>query len=244
MRHLYTLIAAMFVAPWSWLLLAVGQDRSVQAFADAQARGAFDTGDLVPPVICLAGAGLLLGLLATLRFSPLGVVLAGAGYAASYLALLFDPDDAIGLFPQNLSVAGRSVDLTAPVRTGTTLLLGTLMMVAAMSVGRWRRRPVAVEPEQQVMFAAPVTREQPQQLPQQPPERSQDEPADVEQSYPSESILVPEPEPVTRQASTPRSGNRFPNSSGSGSNNTDRWAGGSRSTWPYAQRPRDRSLDG
>ena len=114
MRHIYTLIAAMYVVPVSWLLLAFGQDRSAQVFADAQTGGAFDTGDFVPPATCLAGAGLLLGLFATLRFSPLGVVLVGGGYATSYLGLLFDADGMLGLFPQQLSVAGRSIDPTAP----------------------------------------------------------------------------------------------------------------------------------
>ena len=149
MRHLFTLIAAVFVAPLSWILLAFGQDRSAQAFANQQHTGAFDTGDFIRPVVCLAGAGLLLGLLATLRVSPLGAVLTGAGYAASYLALLTDPDGVLNLFPEKISLAGHATDPTTPLRTGTAMLLGAMMLVATVSVGRWRRRPTADQPDEQ-----------------------------------------------------------------------------------------------
>jgi hypothetical protein len=153
MRHLSTLIAALVVAPLSWILLAFGQDRSAQAFANQQHTGAFDTGDFVRPVVCLAGAGLLLGLLATLRISPLGAVLAGAGYAASYLALLSDPDRVLDLFPEKISLAGHAADPTIPLRTGTAMLLGALMLVATVSVGRWRRRPIADQLDEQAPAA-------------------------------------------------------------------------------------------
>ncbi len=80
MRHLGTLIAAVVIGPSAWILLAFGQDRSAQAFAHAQ-NTALHTGDFVRPVEYLAAAGLLLGLLATLRVSPLGSVLTGLGFA-------------------------------------------------------------------------------------------------------------------------------------------------------------------
>lgn len=235
MRHLSTLIAAVLVAPLSWLLLAFGQDRSAQAFANAQNTGAFDTGDFVRPVMCLAGAGLLLGLLATLRFSPLGVVLTGAGYAAAYLGLLFDPEGVLGLFPQHLTVAGRSADLTTPLRTGTALVLGALMVVAALSVGRWRRWPSAEEPERPAgvgwMKEAPLDAEGP------------------DTGRPA-AAPAPAPEPdLTARYVSARSGNRGPNSYESSiDNSTDRWRANTQSGSPYAQQPRSRGhgrrLDG
>ncbi|MEJ3750109.1 hypothetical protein WEI85_43480 [Actinomycetes bacterium KLBMP 9797] len=141
MRHVWTLIAAVVIAPLAWLLLAFGQDRSVQAFANARSNGAFDTGDFVRPTLCLAAVGLLLGLIATLRVSPLGAVLTGALYTTSYLALLVDPDALLDLFPNTLSVAGRDGDPTTPLRTGTGLLLGALLLLGVVSIGRWRRWP-------------------------------------------------------------------------------------------------------
>ncbi|MEH1128718.1 hypothetical protein [Micromonospora sp. CPCC 206061] len=143
MRHFWTLIAAVVIAPLSWLLLAYGQDRSIQAFANEEDRtGAFDNGDFVRPVVCLAAAGLLLGLLATLRFSPLGATAAGLFYSASYLALLVQQDTVMDLLPNNVSLAGRDADPAAPLRTGMTMVLGALLLVAVVSVGRWRRWPV------------------------------------------------------------------------------------------------------
>lgn len=145
MRHLWTLIAAVVIAPLTWLLLAYGQDRSLQAFANEDATGSFDTGDFVRPVACLAAAGLLLGLIASLRFSPLGATLTGAVYTASYVALMASPDTVMDLIPNNISVAGRDADPATPVRTGVTMLLGALLLMAVVSVSRWRRWPASEE---------------------------------------------------------------------------------------------------
>ncbi|MER7893095.1 hypothetical protein ABTX15_25065 [Micromonospora sp. NPDC094482] len=141
MRHVWTMITAIVVAPLAWLLLAYGQDRTLQAFATGESTGTLATAAFVWPAVCLAAAGLLLGLIATLRVSPLGAVLTGLAYTASYLALLVDPDAVLGLFPKSLSLAGRSVDPTMPLRTGGALLLGALLLVGIASVGRWRRWP-------------------------------------------------------------------------------------------------------
>jgi hypothetical protein len=146
MRHLGTLIAALVMAPLAWLLVAFGQDRSAQAFAHAQSAGAFDTADFIRPVLVLGAAGLLLGLIATLRFSPLGAVVAGIGYAGCYTLLLVAPDGVLRLFRHHLSIAGRRADLSTPLRTGTALLIGALLVVGVASVGRWRRWPHPATP--------------------------------------------------------------------------------------------------
>jgi hypothetical protein len=147
MRHVWTVIAAAVIAPIAWLLLAYGQDRSLQAFANEQGSGGLDSGDFLRPVLCLAGAGLLFGLIATLRFSPLGAVLTGAVYTASYLALLVNPDALVDLFPHKVSLAGRVADPTTPLRTGASLLLGALLLVGVVSIGRWRRWPSSADAE-------------------------------------------------------------------------------------------------
>lgn len=139
MRHIATLIAAVVIAPLAWVLLAFGQDRSVQVFTVGDRAGTLPRSDFVRPVLVLAAAGLLLGLLATLRFSPLGAVVAGAGYAATYLLLLAAPGGVMQVFRHSLSIAGRQADMSMPIRTGTSLAFGGLMLVALVSVGRWRR---------------------------------------------------------------------------------------------------------
>lgn len=141
MRHLWTVIAAVVIAPVTWILLSFGQDRSAEAFTRGQGGADVATGDFVRPALCLAAAGLLFGLIATLRFSPLGAVLTGLGYASGYLLLLLDPDRMLNLAPGTITVAGRSTDLITPVQNGTALLVGALLLVAILSVGRWRRWP-------------------------------------------------------------------------------------------------------
>src|SRR5207237_6538898 len=88
MRHLWTLIAAVVIAPAAWLLMAYGQPQAADAFAKSAQAGTWHANDFLWPLLFLAGAGLLLGLLATLRFSPLGAVAAGLFYVGSYVALL------------------------------------------------------------------------------------------------------------------------------------------------------------
>ncbi|MER7443376.1 hypothetical protein [Micromonospora avicenniae] len=151
MRHIKTVIAALVVGPLAWVLLAAGQGRSLRVFADAQDHGgAPDAIALLKPLLVLAAAGLLLGLIATVRVSPLGSVLTGLAYAVSYAGLLFSPAWVLDLLSHKLSVAGYQIDLLTPVRTGTTLLLGLLLMVGVVSVHRWRRWPQPDADEQTV----------------------------------------------------------------------------------------------
>ncbi len=89
----------------------------------------------------LAAAGLLLGLIATLRLSPLGAVVTGVAYVSSYAMLLIVPRRVLSFFGHHISVAGHHADATTPIRTGTTLVLGSLLLVSAASVRRWRRWP-------------------------------------------------------------------------------------------------------
>jgi hypothetical protein len=140
-RHFGTLIAAIFFAPLAWILLAFGEDRTAMAFANAHANGAFHAGDFLRPLQYLTVAGLLLGLIATLRFSPLGTVVAGLAFSFSYAGLLLAPQSVVNLFTHSVSLGGHRADLTLPIRTGTAMLLGALMLVGAASVGRWRRWP-------------------------------------------------------------------------------------------------------
>lgn len=141
MRHIGTVIAAVIVGPLAWILFAVGQDRSARVFANAHEGTALASSDFVRPVLVLAAAGILLGLIATLRFSPLGAALAGTIYSASYLGLLISPTTMMKLLDHKMTLSGHQVDLAAPVRNGTTLLVGSLLLVGVASVRRWQRWP-------------------------------------------------------------------------------------------------------
>jgi hypothetical protein len=148
MRHVWTLIAAIVIAPAAWLLIAYGQPKSAAAFAKSVGSGGWQATDFVWPLVFLGGAGLLLGLLATLRFSPLGAVAAGLFYVVSYVAVMFDGKDVYKLLSErDVSLFNHRAHLYDPVVNGTTLLLGALLLVGAASLTRWRRWPTpAAEP--------------------------------------------------------------------------------------------------
>src|SRR3982751_4378359 len=144
MRHLWTLIAAIVIAPVAWLLIAFGQTQSGTAFAKAAQSGTWTATDFVWPLLFLAGAGILLGILGTLRFSPLGAAVIGLFYVASYVAVLIDGKDAYKLFNYKITILGHDALIPAPIANGTTLVLGSLLLVGVASAGRWRRAPGAV----------------------------------------------------------------------------------------------------
>jgi len=140
MRHIAALITAIVVGPSAWILLAFGQDRSAEVFADAGLSGTLRTEDFVGPLLLLAGAGLLLGVIVTVRFSPLGATVIGIAYTSSYTLLLIAPKGTLDLLSSHLSVGNRHADLATPIRTGSAVVLGLLLLAAALNVGRWRRR--------------------------------------------------------------------------------------------------------
>lgn len=141
MRHYGTLIAAVVISPLAWILLAFGQDRSAQAFANAKSNGALHSADFLGPLLFLLAAGLLLGLIGTLRFSPLGATFAGLVFAGSYALLLAAPKGLMDFAGHDLSIAGHRADMSAPIRSGSAMVLGAALLVAVVSVARWRRWP-------------------------------------------------------------------------------------------------------
>ena len=160
MRHLWTLIAAIVIAPAAWLLIAFGQTQSGVAFAKATQSGTWAAGDFVWPLVFLAGAGILLGLIGTLRFSPLGAVLTGLVYVASFIAVLVDGKAVYKLFNYKITILKHDALIPAPIANGTTLVLGSLLLVAVASVARWRRAaavPAEAAPGEEYPGSEPQT---------------------------------------------------------------------------------------
>jgi hypothetical protein len=145
MRHLWSLLAGIVAAPLSWLFLAAGQHRSqltVQGWFEA---GVFDTADLIGPAALLAVAGIVLGLIGTLRWSPAGPLAAGLLLVVPTIVMFVDPfvvRDAVATDEQR-RLLGQDLDLLLPVGNGTLLVLGALLLVAVLSAGRRRPSPVA-----------------------------------------------------------------------------------------------------
>jgi hypothetical protein len=141
MRHFGTVIAALVIAPVAWLLLSFGQAESLKNAEGRPDTAVVSAHGFLQPLLFLAAAGILLGIIATLRFSPLGAVLAGAAYLGLYALLLADPHRVLDALPKNVSIAGLHADATTPLRTGTAALVGAMMLVAVVSTKRWRRWP-------------------------------------------------------------------------------------------------------
>lgn len=146
MRHLGSLIAGIIAAPLCWLLLAFGQVSSTTAFANEANNGTLHSNDFIRPLIYLAVAGIIIGLVATLRISPVGPLVAGVAYAGSYVALLIAPQRVFDTFSYTIKISSERADLTQPLTTGAALVIGAALLVAVFSASRWRRWPRPEQP--------------------------------------------------------------------------------------------------
>jgi hypothetical protein len=135
------MIAALVIAPLAWLLLSFGQAESLKNFEGSPDTGVVSAHGFLQPLLFLAAAGVLLGIIATLRFSPLGAVLTGVVYLGVYALLLLDPHQTLDALPGKVSIAGFHADATTPLRTGTAALVGAMLLIAVVSIKRWRRWP-------------------------------------------------------------------------------------------------------
>jgi hypothetical protein len=140
------LILALVVGSVAWVLLAFGLGRSGDAFAAADRGGVLQARDFVKPMLFLAVAALLLAVVGTLRLSPVGALVLGIAYTSSYTLLLVAPGRLIDLSAADLSVAGRHADLSSPIRTGTSLVVGVLLLMGSIRAGRRRSPRRAGEP--------------------------------------------------------------------------------------------------
>ncbi|MEV1289018.1 hypothetical protein [Micromonospora sp. NPDC049679] len=157
MRHLWSLLAGVVVAPVTWLLIAMGQGGSTRTVAGWVDDGRYDTASLIEPAAYLVAAGILLGLLGTLRISPLGPLVAGLLLIGAYAGMFVAPFVVHDNVPGNERIFGRPVPLHLPLDNGTLLLLGVLLVMAAVSVQRWRRWPVTADDAVGDGAAAPAT---------------------------------------------------------------------------------------
>jgi hypothetical protein len=147
MRHLWSLLAGVVAAPLTWLLIAFGQGQSSQTVEGWLDSGGFDTVDLIEPAAYLAAAGVLLGLLATLRISPLGALLAGVLLAGAYVGMFADPFAVRDRVPDDWKLFGDPIPLRTPLTNGTLLLVGVLLIMAVFSAQRWRTWPTGTPAE-------------------------------------------------------------------------------------------------
>lgn len=192
MRHLGSLLAGLLIAPAAWLLLAIGQPETTKVFSRWVEQDTYHTTSLLGPIAYLAGAGLLAGLIACLRLSPLGPAVAGAVYVAVYGVMFVNPLWGLDRIPKRLDLPLVTAQPRVPVTNGTLALLGLCLLVAVASRHRWRQWPVPV--------ADPVA-EAPVAQPQLAPIEPGPEPITLGQALLEAS--VPEPAPLEQRVPKP-----------------------------------------
>ncbi|SCG42459.1 hypothetical protein [Micromonospora halophytica] len=142
MRHLWSFLAGLVVAPITWVLVTLGQDGSDRTVRRWVEIGTFSTPNLIEPAVYLGVAGILLGLLGTLRVSPLGPLVAGLLLITPYVGMFIAPFNVLDRIPDGGKVLGDPLPLSLPVQNGTLFLIGLLLLMATFSFQRWRRQPV------------------------------------------------------------------------------------------------------
>ncbi|MEV4198691.1 hypothetical protein [Micromonospora globbae] len=141
MRHLWSFLAGLVVAPITWVLVTLGQDGSSRTIDRWVEIGTFNTANLIEPAVYLGVGGILLGLLGTLRISPLGPLVAGLLLVTPYVGMFVAPFAVRDAVPDGWTVFGDPLPLQLPVENGTLFLIGLLLLMATFSVQRWRRWP-------------------------------------------------------------------------------------------------------
>lgn len=145
MRHFWSFLAGVVVAPLAWAMIALGQDGSASTVTRWVELGTYNTANLIQAAVYLGVAAILLGLLGTLRVSPLGPLVAGLLLIAPYVGLFVDPFTVRDAVPTSWEVFDDPLPLLQVLDNGTLFLIGVMLLMATFSVQRWRRwpRPVA-----------------------------------------------------------------------------------------------------
>ncbi|MGC5306525.1 hypothetical protein [Micromonospora zamorensis] len=147
MRHLWSFLAGLVVAPITWVLVTLGQDGSSRTVDRWVETGTFNTANLIEPAVYLAVGGVLLGLVGTLRFSPLGPLVAGLLLVTPYVGMFVAPFAVRDAIPHEWKMLGDPLPLRLPVENGTLFVIGLLLLMATFSGQRWRQWPrAATEP--------------------------------------------------------------------------------------------------
>ena len=148
MRHLWSLIAGVVLAPIVWAVAAYGQAVTAQVSANG-APTSFES-KLLIAAAAFVGAGLVFGIIGTLRVSPVGPLVAGLAYLGSYAWAIFSPATANDALNRVTTVGDYEIHYASAVTSGLIPVLGGALLMAVFSAGRWRAwppaAPVAVEP--------------------------------------------------------------------------------------------------
>lgn len=156
MRHLWSLIAGVVLAPIVWAVAAYGQ--AVTAQVSAQGAPTSFESKLLIAAAAFAGAGLVFGIIGTLRVSPVGPLIAGLAYLGCYGFAIASPGTANDAFNRVTTVGDYQVHYATALTSGLIPVLGAALLMAAFSPGRWRSWPAAAAASPAEPFAtSPAT---------------------------------------------------------------------------------------
>jgi hypothetical protein len=143
MRHLWSLIAGVVLAPIVWAAAAYGQAVTAQVSANG-APTSFESKMLIAAA-AFVGAGLVFGIIGTLRLSPVGPLVAGLAYLACYGFAIAAPGTAKDAFDRVTKVGDYQIHYASALTTGLIPVLGAAALMAVFSAGRWRTWPTGAE---------------------------------------------------------------------------------------------------
>jgi hypothetical protein len=141
MRHIWSLVAGVVIAPLAWFLIAFGQAAMTERVTLSSSETDFLFGGLL-----LIGVGLLIGLIGSVRTSPVGALVAAAIYIGATVYLLLAPSSASDLFGHTNLVGNYEVVLSTPLHSGVLAVVGGALLVAVFSPARWRGNAAPADP--------------------------------------------------------------------------------------------------
>ncbi|BCJ58491.1 hypothetical protein [Micromonospora endophytica] len=200
MRHLWSFLAGLVVVPVTWVLVTLGQDGSAGTVDRWVEIGTSNTANLIEPAVYLAVGGIVLGLLGTLRISPLGPLVAGLLLVTPYVGLFITPFQVRERIPDDWEFLGDPLPLRLPVENGTLFLIGVLLLMATFSGQRWRRWP---RPVTEAAPAAPAPTEEPTLTDWSPTPAAERDTSPLSLGYPDPDPTPTEPLPRRTGGASP-----------------------------------------
>jgi len=136
MRHVWSLIAGVVIAPLAWFLIAFGQGAMNRGQSLNDFKGDFILGGLL-----IVGVGLLLGLVSSLRTSPVGALVASLLFLGASMFALFARADALKVFSREVKIGDYTTNLADPLNSSVLAVVGGMLLIAVFSAARWRGSP-------------------------------------------------------------------------------------------------------
>ncbi|MFG1927994.1 hypothetical protein [Cryptosporangium sp. NPDC048952] len=136
MRHFGSLVLAIVLAPVAWVAIAFGTNRLARSVLDLP--GSSDTDKYIGIGLILVAA-IALGVLLVPRISPVGPVIAGAGFLA-VSALGLSSDSPVYDVGKDIVSNADQQTLVSPIPAGYLWLAGFLLLVPLVIPARWRKQ--------------------------------------------------------------------------------------------------------